>query len=509
MKVILNCTLIALLLCWGSSSTTAQDHSDTKVTIVNNYSKDYNYNYNYDYNYNYNYSYKHSNYQYNKPSYAKLGVYLEKDETGVFVKNVSDQSAADAAGMQAGDRIIAFDKVKVWGERQLIALIKHNNGGETVQVDYQRNGQILQTMVTLDKVVNRNYRSFEDYDNPCERLEVIYGRPFLGVYLDRSKDSEVSGARITSIIKNTGAAASSLQAEDRIIGLDGVTIKNSKDVHNHIQGTKKPTEPMQIEVLREGKKVTLTAIVGSWADRKDMQRLLDKYEQTCEEVTDPATACNKLQQMEGSPFLGIYMTNVGEEQGGGALITSVIEGTQAAQTTLRGGDKIVKFNGEVVTSHPDASRMILNTKPNAPVQLEVLRGDKIIQVEGIMGSLTSRPSNRAKAAVLAEACTLQEGEEPVAPKEKTTPTLDLTTATNLSLFPNPSNDYVNVVYEGQEGALVVSIVTLDGKSLYDKKVPEFKGVYNDQIDLNNFPAGIYVVYITQGDRRTSKQLIIE
>lgn len=500
---------MVLLLCWGSLTTTAQDQSNSKVTIVKNYSHQHAHNH----AHNHAHYYQNSHHQqYNKPSYAKLGVYLEKDETGVFVDAIRKNSAADAAGLQAGDRIIAFDKVKVWGERQLIAMIKHNRGGETIQIDYQRNGQILQTTATLETVVNKNYKSYEEYDNPCERVEVIYGRPFLGVYLDRSNDSEVTGARITSIIKNTGAAASDLQAEDRIIGLDGIAIKNSRDVHYHIQGTKKPTEPIQIEVLREGKKVTLTAIVGSWADRKDMQNKLSRYEEACEEVTHPTTACAVLKEMEGSPFLGVYMTNVSEEQGGGALITAVIDGTQAAQTTLRGGDKIVKFNGEVVNSHPDASRMILNTKPNDPVQLEVLRGDKIVQIAAIMGSLTSQPTNRAKAAVLAETCTLQEGEEPVepvTPQATTSPSLEVAATTNLSLFPNPSNDYVNLVYEGQEGALVVSITTLDGKSLYDQKVPEFKGVYQEQIDLNNFPAGIYVVYITQGELRTSKQLIVE
>lgn len=504
MNAFLTSTIVALLLCWGNSILSAQnDHRE--IVVINNYQhQDYDYRPN-----NYN-----NSHQYNKPSYAKLGVYLEKDETGVFIERVTKNSAAQAAGLQAGDRLIAFDEVKVWGSEQLIAMIKHQKGGETVRLSYQRDGLMGQVMVTLDKKINKNYRAYASFENPCEAVEKIYGRPFLGVYLDRSRGEDQEGARITSIIKNTGAAASKLQAEDRIIGLDGAAIRNSKEVHNHIQDKKKPTEPMQVEVLRDGQRLTLTAIVGSWGDRKDMQERLTQKEAACETYSNPASACAALQELEERPFLGVYMTNVSQNDGGGALIKSVIQGTQAAQTSLQGGDKIVRFNEVTISSHQEATAMILKTKPTAPVRLEVLRGDKILTIEGIMGAMSSKPANQQKVIALEEACALnQDADEPVvvAPKKETSAPLTTIEAEGnlLTLFPNPSSAYVNLVYEGQEGPLVVSITTLDGKNVYDTKVPSFKGVYQDQVDLTTFPAGIYVVYITQGAVRTSKQLVIE
>ena len=503
MKTFLNSTLIALILCWSSGTIFAQNNTAPNKKRT------------YKYNYNYKYTSYHNNSQYNKESYAKLGVSLEKDETSVLVKRVLKNSAAELAGLQAGDRLIAFDNVKVWGSRQLIAMVHHNNGGETIRLDYQRDGKIFQTNVTLKTQTNQEYRKNASFKSPCEEVEKITGRPFLGVYLDRSQEEDRQGARITSIIQNTGAAASDLQAEDRIIGLDGTAIRNSKDVHSHIQGTKKPTEPMAVEVLRDGQRLSLTAIVGSWADRRDMQQKLRASEEACENYINPANACATLQEMEGNPFLGVYMMNVDEEDGGGALITSVIEGTQAAQSALKGGDKIVRFNTVAINSHPEASKMILSTQPNDPVQLEVLRGDQLIKIDAVMGSLTSRPASQAKVEALEEVCvrneeTTEEPKEPVAALKKTErPSLAVSEAVNLTLFPNPSSTYVNLVYEGQKGSLDVSVVTLDGKSVYNKEVPEFNGVYNDQISLNKFPAGIYMVYITQGDIRTSKQLIIE
>ncbi len=509
MTVTLKATLIPLLLCWGSLLLTAQDDHN-KVVIVNHYDhKDY-YNYK-DYNYEYRSNYQHSNYRYNKERYAKLGVYLEKDETSILIKKVSANSAAAAAGLQAGDRLLAFDQVKVWSSRQLTAMIRHKDGGETVRVDYQRDGQILQTNVTLDQRTNSDYRVYDSYESPCAKVEKILSRPFLGVYLDRSSNSN-EGARITSIIKNTGAAASTLQAEDRIIGLDGEAIRNSKEVHQHIQGKKKPTEPMQVEVLRDNQRVTLTAIVGSWGDRNDMRERLIQNETACATFNNPASACSALQELEGQPFLGIYMTDVQDAAKKGALITSVIEGTQAAESALRGGDLIVRFDGVAIGSHSEASKMILSTTPNDPVQLQVLRGDQLVEVAAVMGSLRSQPSKRAEATALEEVCDQQVAttEEVETPKATTKPSVNsVADAVNLTLFPNPSSDYVNVVYEGQKGSLVVSITTLDGKSVYDQKVPSFEGVYNDQINVNNFPAGIYVLYITQGEVRTSKQLIVE
>ena len=158
--------------------------------------------------------------------------------------------------------------------------------------------------------------------------------------------------------------------------------------------------------------------------------------------------------------------------------------------------------------------MIQKTRPNDPVRLEVVRGDKVLPIDAVMGSLTSRPSSSQQVAALEEVCALnntpEEKPAPTAPKEQPNSSLDLSTTTNtLDLFPNPSSNYVNVMYEGQEGSLAVSVVSLDGKRMYDQELPEFKGVYNDQISLKNFPAGVYIVSITQGDKRTSKQLVVE
>lgn len=456
----------------------------------------------------------HYTYTYNKARYAKLGVSLEKDETGVLIKSVSEKSAAQLAGLQAGDRLVAFNNVKVWSSQQLIAMIKDYKGGETIRIDYQRNGQVIPTNATLQTKINKRARSYNDFKNPCEEVEKITNRPFLGVYLESTHNDESTGARINSIIQNTGAAASDLQAEDRIIGLDGKAIKNSQAVHNHIQNTKKPNDPMTIEVLRDNKRVTLTAIVGSWADRKEVQKRLAKKQEACEMYSNPASACAALQAMEGNPFLGVYMQNVASKNGGGVLITSIVEGTQAAQSSLKAGDKIIRFNDVVVKTHSDASERIQNTRPNDAVRLEVVRGDQVLQVDAVMGSLVNRPSNSQQVAALEEVCALNddttEEPAPTAPKEEQTPSINLSTeATTLTLFPNPSTNYVNVIYKGQEGPLAVSVVSLDGKRMYDKEVPEFNGVYNNQISLKNFPAGVYIVYITQGDNRTSKQLVIE
>jgi membrane-associated protease RseP (regulator of RpoE activity) len=206
------------------------------------------------------------------------------------------------------------------------------------------------------------------------------------------------------------------------------------------------------------------------------------------------------------------MQNVSTEDGGGALVMSVIEGTQAAQSSLKAGDKIIRFNDVAINSHSDASTMIQKTRPSAPVRLEVVRGDKVLPIDAVMGSLTSRPSSSQQVAVLEEVCALNntptEEPAPTAPKEEPSASLDVSTTT-LDLFPNPSSNYVNVIYEGQEGPLAISVVNLDGKQLYNKEVPEFKGVYNDQISLKNFPSGVYIVSITQGDQRSSKQLVVE
>lgn len=79
-----------------------------------------------------------------------LGEYFGVEE-GVLVTEVLDGSAAEEAGMKAGDVITAIDGEKVADTRELTDTLGDKEDGETVEVSLVRKGKPLSLKVTLEK----------------------------------------------------------------------------------------------------------------------------------------------------------------------------------------------------------------------------------------------------------------------------------------------------------------------------------------------------------------------
>ncbi|HZD24145.1 MAG TPA: PDZ domain-containing protein, partial [Acidimicrobiia bacterium] len=85
---------------------------------------------------------------------AFLGVRLGGDvdtegQAGAVIEEVVADSAADEAGMQLGDIVIAVDGVPVHGGDDLQAQIRAHHPGETVEILVIRNGEELAISATL------------------------------------------------------------------------------------------------------------------------------------------------------------------------------------------------------------------------------------------------------------------------------------------------------------------------------------------------------------------------
>lgn len=68
---------------------------------------------------------------------------------GAVLETVLDGSPAAAAGLQAGDVIVAMNSRPVDDRNSLVSLLLEHVAGETVTIDVMRNGQVLQMQLTL------------------------------------------------------------------------------------------------------------------------------------------------------------------------------------------------------------------------------------------------------------------------------------------------------------------------------------------------------------------------
>lgn len=80
----------------------------------------------------------------------------------------------------------------------------------------------------------------------------------------------------------------------------------------------------------------------------------------------------------------------------------------------------------------------------------------------------------------------------------------------IDFYPNPNNGKFNLSFDLKEkGNTTVSIMTADGKKIYNESLVDFSGHYTKEIDISENPKGIYFVKIEQGKHAQLKKLILE
>jgi serine protease DegQ len=82
-------------------------------------------------------------------SHAFLGITSSPGEDGVVVESVEPGSAADGAGLQPGDAIVAVDGQAVGSTEELISELRARTPGETVSLSVLRAGEQLELTATL------------------------------------------------------------------------------------------------------------------------------------------------------------------------------------------------------------------------------------------------------------------------------------------------------------------------------------------------------------------------
>ena len=76
-----------------------------------------------------------------------------------------------------------------------------------------------------------------------------------------------------------------------------------------------------------------------------------------------------------------------------------------------------------------------------------------------------------------------------------------------SISPNPAHGSFNVDLRGFSGNVTIKVTNMNGASVYTKQtVASAKNIVN--VNLNNAPAGIYFVTITNGTQSTTKKVNI-
>lgn len=81
---------------------------------------------------------------------------------------------------------------------------------------------------------------------------------------------------------------------------------------------------------------------------------------------------------------------------------------------------------------------------------------------------------------------------------------------NMKLYPNPNDGKFNLNFNLKNKAdAEVTVYDLQGKQVYNEKLPNFTGEYNKPIDISSNAKGIYFVKIQQGKHTQVKKISLD
>jgi hypothetical protein len=173
----------------------------------------------------------------NRGNRVVLGVNLSDapEGTGAVVDGVTPRSAAERAGLKAGDRIVALGTMKVKDADGLRAALNLSKPGDTVVAKVVRGTESLELPVTFG------------------------GRsgPVFGVTFDAGKDGG-RGVLVQEVAPGSVAEAAGVKPGDRIVSFGGKDVPDAAALPELLRSAK-AGEKVKVKVLRESKELELEA----------------------------------------------------------------------------------------------------------------------------------------------------------------------------------------------------------------------------------------------------------
>lgn len=137
---------------------------------------------------------------------------LDAQQKGVLITQVQDQSAAEKAGLEAGDIVVSVNGKAVDTAAQLRNAVGAKQIGDSLKVELLRDGKKRKFKVRVGEKINL-YNGAGDIHPALKGAEI-----------EDMQDED--GVRVASIARGSPAAGSGLRVGDRIVSVNRVIIAN-------------------------------------------------------------------------------------------------------------------------------------------------------------------------------------------------------------------------------------------------------------------------------------------
>lgn len=199
-----------------------------------------------------------------------------KEERGVEITNIEEDSPASKAGFQKADVVLEFNGQRVEGTEQFVRLVRETPAGRQIRLLVSRNGVTQTVTATVERrkvtahsgtfVMPRievpDFR-FQMPDIPHAMMS--WRSAVLGIEAE-SVSSQLAeffgvkeGVLVRSVIKSSAAEKAGLKAGDVITKVDTAKVSSPREITNVLRAKRSGAFP--VTLVRERKEMTLNVTV--------------------------------------------------------------------------------------------------------------------------------------------------------------------------------------------------------------------------------------------------------
>jgi serine protease Do len=207
-----------------------------------------------------------------------------KDEYGVEITRVEDDSPASKAGLKVGDVVLEYNGQRVEGTTQFVRLVQETPAGRVVKLLVGRNGSthtIPATLATRKKnmpthlVMPDMSHAFEMPQMPdIPKAMMSWRSPMLGIDAESITDSQLGsyfgvkeGVLVRSVAKGAPGEKAGLKPGDVLLKVDETKVLSPRDVTSALRAALGSKKTVAVVLTREKREMTVAVAFDEEAPR--------------------------------------------------------------------------------------------------------------------------------------------------------------------------------------------------------------------------------------------------
>jgi len=208
-----------------------------------------------------------------------------REERGVEITKVDDDSPASKGGLKAGDVVLEYNGQRIEGTDQFVRMVRETPAGREVKMTVSRGGQPQTVAVKTAPRTSRTYamnktfpvrvpevripeiRMPEIVIPDIPRASMYWRNGVLGVEAESLEPQLASyfgvseGVLVRSVNKDTPAEKAGLKAGDVILKVDDTKVTSPRDVTRIIRDGKTGKRTLALALMRDRKETSVSVTI--------------------------------------------------------------------------------------------------------------------------------------------------------------------------------------------------------------------------------------------------------